>query len=81
MNGLAELTASITEAFKLGVQSRLLFDNVPAPNITNKLDVILAMQLVYSFDSNAVPPAMTCPTCDCSVQVNAARSACIDQVR
>ncbi|MET0339491.1 MAG: DUF481 domain-containing protein [Polyangiales bacterium] len=81
VNGLAELTASITQAFKLGVQSRLLFDNVPAPNISNKLDVILAMQLVYSFDSNAVPATVTCPTCDCTAQVSAARTACLNQPR
>lgn len=79
--GLAELTASITQAFKLGVQSRILFDNVPAPGIRNKKDVILAMQLVYTFDSNAVPAAMTCPTCDCTAQVSAARTACLNETR
>ena len=75
VNGLAELTASITQSFKLGVQSRAMYDNVPAPNVKSKTDVIVAVQLVYTFDSNALPPT-TCPVCDCTAQVNAARNAC-----
>jgi putative salt-induced outer membrane protein YdiY len=80
VNSLAELTSSITQSFKLGVQSRLMFSNVPAPGITQKKDVIMAVQMVYTFDSNAVPTVAPCPVCDCSTQVNAARAACVNDV-
>jgi hypothetical protein len=75
VNSLIELTSSITQSFKLGLQSRVLFDNVPVT--TTKYDVIAVAQLVYTFDSNAaavVAPA--CPVCDCTAQVVAARNAC-----
>ena len=75
VNGLAELTSSVTQSFKLGVQSRVMFDNVPAPDVGNTTDVIVAVQLVYTFDSSTVP-ATACPPCDCTEQVNAARDAC-----
>lgn len=75
VNGLAELTSSITQSFKLGVQSRLLFDNVTVPN-ADKLDTIVAVQLVYTFDSAALTQVTVCPACDCTSQVQAARAAC-----
>ncbi len=75
VNGLAELTSSITGAFKLGIQSRVMFDNVPVTN-TKKYDTILAVQLVYTFDSLAGAANAQCPVCDCKSQVEAARAAC-----
>jgi hypothetical protein len=75
VNGLAELTSSITHSFKLGVQSRLLYDNVPAPGIKSDYDLIALVQLVYTFDSAAVTSTV-CPACDCSAQVQAARASC-----
>lgn len=74
VNGLVELTSSITHTFKLGVQSRLLFDNVPVKN-THKLDAVAVAQLVYTFDSNAGMAPPPCPVCDCTAQINAARAA------
>lgn len=74
VNGLVELTSSITHTFKLGVQSRLLFDNVPVKG-THKLDAVAVAQLVYTFDSNAGMPLSPCPVCDCTAQVKAARAA------
>jgi len=75
VNGLIELTSSITHSFKLGVQSRLLFDNEPVPG-KDKLDSIVAMQLVYTFDSAAGVLNAPCPVCDCTSQVAAARASC-----
>lgn len=75
VNGLVELTSSITQTFKLGLQARVLFDNVPVPG-TLKYDTVTAMQLVYTFDSLAGTATTTCPACDCSAQVQAARNAC-----
>ena len=74
VNGLIELTSSITHTFKLGVQSRLLFDNVPVKG-THKLDAVAVAQLVYTFDSNAGTTLSPCPVCDCTAQVQAARAA------
>jgi len=75
VNGLIEFTSSITHSFKLGLQSRLLFDNVPVPG-KNKLDTIFAMQLVYTFDTAAGALNAPCPICDCTTQVQAAKAAC-----
>lgn len=75
VNSLAELTSSITHSFKLGVQARILFDNVPVPG-TRSFDTVAALQLVYTFDSLAGALNAPCPICDCSSQVNAARASC-----
>ncbi|MDB4974075.1 MAG: hypothetical protein JWN48_2416 [Myxococcaceae bacterium] len=75
VNGLIELTSSITQAFKLGLQSRVLFDNVPVTG-AKKYDAIAVAQLVYTFDSNAAAPPAPCAVCDCTVQVRAAQNAC-----
>jgi hypothetical protein len=56
INSLAEITSSISEHFKLGVQARILFDNVPVPT-KKKTDAIIGVQLVYSYDSLAAKPA------------------------
>jgi Protein of unknown function, DUF481 len=76
VNGLVEFTSSITHTFKLGLQSRLLFDNVPVTGAKSKLDAIVVAQLVYTFDSNAGAPLPACPVCDCTAQVTATRNAC-----
>jgi hypothetical protein len=76
VNSIGELTSSLTQSFKLGLQSRVLFDNVP---VTGKetFDVIVVAQLVYTFDSAATAtPITVCPACDCSAQVQAARNQC-----
>ncbi|MEY4509197.1 MAG: hypothetical protein RLZZ450_1319 [Pseudomonadota bacterium] len=75
VNGLVELTSSITQTFKLGLQSRFLYDRQPVEN-TEKYDVIAVAQLVYTFDSLAGTIQNACPVCDCTAQVNAARAAC-----
>jgi len=75
LNGLAELTSSITQSFKLGVQGRVLYDHVPVPG-TRNFDTVAAVQLVYTFDSLAGMLVATCPACDCSAQVEAARKEC-----
>lgn len=75
VNGLIEFTSSITHSFKLGLQSRLLFDNVPVPG-KDKLDTIFAMQIVYTFDTAAGTLNAPCPLCDCTSQVAAARASC-----
>lgn len=79
VNTIGELTSSLTEKFKLGLQSRVLFDNVP---VTGKetYDVILVAQLVYVFDSAAAQvPVTVCPACDCTAQVQAARNQCVNE--
>lgn len=75
VNGLSELTSSITQSFKLGLQSRVLFDNVPVA-FKKKYDVIVVVQLVYAFDSAAAQATTVCPACDCTAQVQAARNQC-----
>jgi hypothetical protein len=75
VNGLVELTSSITQTFKLGLQSRILYDREPVKD-TEKYDVIAVAQLVYTFDSLAGSVQNACPICDCTAQVNAARAAC-----
>lgn len=75
LNSLGELTSSITHSFKLGVQGRVLFDNVPVTG-TETYDVIVAVQLVYTYDSLAGQPKSICPICDCSAQIQAARASC-----
>ena len=75
VNGLVELTSSITHSFKLGVQGRVLYDHVPVPGL-KEYDTVTALQLVYTFDSQAGALNAPCPICDCSAQVQAARSSC-----
>jgi putative salt-induced outer membrane protein YdiY len=75
MNGLIELTSSITQTFKLGVQSRVLYDREPVQP-AKKFDVVAVAQLVYTFDSLAGTVVGGCPACDCTAQVAAARAAC-----
>lgn len=75
VNGLVELTSSITQTFKLGLQSRLLYDREPVPG-ADEVDMIAVAQLVYTFDSLAGTVQNACPVCDCTAQVNAARAAC-----
>lgn len=75
VGGLAELTSSITHAFKLGLQLRVLFDNLPEP-LPKESDLIAAAQLVYTFDSLAGTLTSPCPPCDCTAQVQAARASC-----
>jgi hypothetical protein len=76
VNGLVELTSSITQTFKLGVQSRVLYDRVPVTKEASKYDILAVAQLVYTFDSLAGTAQNACPVCDCSAQVQAARAAC-----
>jgi len=78
VNGLAEITSSITGSFKLGIQSRVFFDNVPvkpagAPAF-NKTDAVIAVQVIYTFDSLAGQPAA--PVCDCTAAVAEAHASC-----
>jgi hypothetical protein len=80
VSGLAELTSSITQSFKFGLQGRILFDNDPVPN-TGPYDTILAVQLVYTFDSAAGTPNAPCPICNCMAEVQAARAACREPLR
>lgn len=75
VNGLGEITSSVSKAFKLGIQSRVFFDNVPVPG-KKKTDAIIAVQLVYTFDSLADVVVAPCPACDCSAQVAEAKAAC-----
>jgi hypothetical protein len=75
VNGLAELTSSITHSFKFGVQGRVLFDNVPVPG-TRPYDTVTAVQLVYTFDSAAGALNAPCPVCDCTSQVQSTIAAC-----
>jgi len=75
MNGLIELTSSITQTFKLGVQSRVLYDREPVEG-AEEYDVVAVAQLVYTFDSLAGTTVSTCPACDCTAQVNAAKLSC-----
>jgi putative salt-induced outer membrane protein YdiY len=77
VTGQAELNSSLTERFKLGVNYRVLFDNVPVEGVKKKYDTITAIQLIYTYDSLAnepVPPP--CPACDCTADVNAALESC-----
>jgi hypothetical protein len=77
VNGTAEINASLGERFKLGIQFRVLFDNVPVRGIAKKYDTITALQLIYTYDSLAdVAVVPACPACDCSADVAAARAAC-----
>jgi hypothetical protein len=78
VNGIGELTSSLTQKFKLGLQSRTLFDNVPVAG-KKTFDVVLVAQLVYMFDSAAgqLAPVTVCPACDCTAQVQAARNQCV----
>jgi putative salt-induced outer membrane protein YdiY len=81
VNGTAEINSSLTERFKLGVQFRLLFDNVPVDASLKKYDTITALQLIYTYDSaDGGPEAPSCPPCDCSADVVAARAACASAV-
>lgn len=78
VNGLVEFTSSVTQSFKLGVQSRLLYDAEPVPG-KKEADVVATVQLVYTFDSvvtTSSAPCPACPACDCSAQVEAAKKAC-----
>jgi putative salt-induced outer membrane protein YdiY len=77
VNGVAELTSTLNGAFKLGVQYRMLFDNVPVEGVKKKYDTITAIQLIYTYDSLAnKPKPPPCPVCDCTAEVNAARESC-----
>jgi putative salt-induced outer membrane protein YdiY len=75
VNGLVELTSSITHSFKLGLQARVLYDH-EVPRRTYKADLIAAVQVVYTFDSLAGALNAPCPVCDCTPQVQAARASC-----
>ena len=74
VNWLVELTSSITQTFKLGVQSRVLYDRVPVTPEASTYDVIAVAQLVYTFDSLAGTAQSACPVCDCTAQVQAAQA-------
>ncbi len=77
VGGTAELNSSLSERFKLGIQLRILFDNVPVEGVAKKYDTITALQLIYTYDSLAgAEAAPACPACDCSADVAAARAAC-----
>jgi hypothetical protein len=77
VNGVAELTSSLNARFKLGVQYRVFFDNVPVENVKKKYDTITAIQLIYTYDSLAnEPKPPPCAECDCTAEVNAAREMC-----
>jgi hypothetical protein len=77
INGTAEVNSSLGARFKLGVQFRILFDNVPVEGVRKKTDTITALQLIYTYDSLAAQPAAPeCPLCDCTADVMVARAAC-----
>ncbi len=76
MTGVADLSSSVSSRFKVGVQFRVLYDNVPVPG-KEKVDTITALQLIYNYDSLAAPAAA--PVCDCSAEVAAAEAACAAQ--
>lgn len=80
VNALGEITTSVSDSFKLGIQARMFFDNVPVPG-KGKTDGMVALQLVYTFDSLAgAPPAEPPPepACDCTAEVEAAKQACAE---
>jgi hypothetical protein len=77
VNALADLTSSLTARFKLGIQFRALFDNVPVAG-KEKLDTITALQLIYNYDS-LTPAAPAAPPCDCTADVAAAEAACAER--
>jgi putative salt-induced outer membrane protein YdiY len=81
VNALGEITTSVSDNFKLGIQARLFYDNVPVPG-KGKTDGVVALQLVYTFDSLAGAPAPEPPpaepACDCSAEVEAAKQACAE---
>ena len=74
VNGVAELTSSLSDNFKLGIQSRVLFDNVPVPG-KEKVDAIIAAQLVYTFETSSKAAEEPAP-CDCAEAVAEAKAAC-----
>jgi hypothetical protein len=79
VNGIGELTSSLTHKFKLGLQSRVLFDNVPVTG-KEKYDLVVVAQLIYTFDSAAgQQPITVCPACDCTSQVQATRNQCVNE--
>jgi putative salt-induced outer membrane protein YdiY len=73
VNAVAELTSSLSQRFKLSIQSRLLYDQTPVQG-KEKTDYITTAQLVFSFDTFTPPPA--CPACDCSAEVAQAKASC-----
>ncbi len=78
VNGVAEVTSSISGAFKLGIQSRVFFDNVPVATPAGgrpfgKTDAVVAVQLIYTFDSLA---GQVAAPCDCTAAVAEANAAC-----
>ena len=75
-NGLAEFTSSVTQSFKLGLQSRMLFDATQSKRGKQNTDIIAAVQLVYTFDSVETASSAPCPACDCSAQVLEVQKAC-----
>lgn len=74
VNTTAELTSSLSTRFKLSVLSRILFDNVPVDRTKEKTDYITTAQIVFTYDSIKPPP--TCPACDCTKEIAAAKSSC-----
>lgn len=75
VNGLVELTSSITQTFKLGLQSRIMYDRKPVTG-AEPYDAVAVAQLVYTFDSLAGRVISSCPACDCTALVQAARASC-----
>jgi putative salt-induced outer membrane protein YdiY len=77
VNGTVELNSTLNARFKLGIQFRVFFDNVPVEGVEKKYDTITAVQLIYTYDSLAgIASAPACPPCDCTADVAAARAAC-----
>jgi putative salt-induced outer membrane protein YdiY len=76
VNALADITTSVTQAFKLGVLSRLFYDHVPVPD-KKRADLVLSVNLIYTYDSLAgAKKKPECPACDCASEVEAAKASC-----
>ncbi len=81
VNAMADITTSVSKSFKLGVLSRLFYDHVPVPG-KGRTDLMMAVNLIYTFDTLAAAPAEPAAVepaaepCDCSSAVDAAKAEC-----
>jgi putative salt-induced outer membrane protein len=74
VNATGEFSTSVSTRFKLSLLSRILFDHKPVDDTKVKTDYVSTVQLVFTYDSITPPPS--CPACDCTDKVEAAKSAC-----
>jgi hypothetical protein len=77
VNSMADFTTSVSERLKLGVVSRMFFDNVPVTKDLEKTDFIFTFQAVYTFDTLA--GQLAAPACNCGPEVEAAKKAWEDE--